>query len=98
MPKPVLVTEKAFAATVRAYAEARGWTVWLTWRSVHSPKGEPDLRLVRPPRFLLVELKSAKGKLTPAQAEAGELLRQCPGVEYHCFRPRDWPEIERVLA
>ena len=98
MPEPVLVTEKAFAATVRAYAEALGWTVWLTWRSVHSPKGEPDLRMVRPPRFLIWELKSERGKLTPAQAEAGSLLQQCPGVEYRCFKPVDWPQIERELA
>ena len=94
----VLVTEKAFAATVRAYAEALGWTVYWVWRSIHSPAGEPDLRLIRPPRVLFVELKSAKGKLTPAQEEARDLLMGCPGVEYYLWRPQDWPEIEKALA
>ena len=93
----LLVTERAFAATVREYATAKGWTCWLTWKSLHSPAGEPDLRLVRPPRFLLVELKSEKGKLTLAQLEARDLLQGCPGVEYYCWRPSDWAEIEKVL-
>lgn len=97
MPDPTLVTETQFQATVRAYAEAKGWKVWTTWKSFHSPAGEVDLRMCRPPRVLFVELKSAKGKLTPMQAETQELLRQCPGVEYYLFRPDDWPEIERVL-
>ena len=93
-----VITEKEFQVTFRRVAQALGWTCWLTWRSLHSPKGEPDLRLVRPPRYLLVELKRFQGKLTPAQAEAAALLKQCPGVEYYCFWPEDWPEIEKVLA
>lgn len=92
------ITEKAFQATVRAYAEAMGWTCWTTWKSFHSPAGEPDLRLIRQPRVLFVELKSAKGKLTDKQIEAMVLLQGCPGVEYYWWKPTDWPEIERVLC
>lgn len=43
-----VVPEAGFQATVREYAESRGWWVFTTWNSEHSPSGEPDLRLVRP--------------------------------------------------
>jgi hypothetical protein len=92
-----LVSESAFQQTVVEYARAKGWKVWFTWKSYHSPKGEPDLRMVRPPRYVLMELKKVDGRLTPDQKEAGELLAQCPGVESYCFWPKDWPRIEEVL-
>ena len=46
---------------------------------MHSPKGEPDLRLVRPPRVVFLELKADKGKLTPEQTEGLDLLGPLPG-------------------
>ena len=43
-------TEKGFSQAVVDYAHTQGWTVWRTYDSRHSPAGEPDLRMVRPPR------------------------------------------------
>ena len=74
-------TEKQFSQTVVEYARLMGWTVFRTWSSIHSPYGEPDLRMVRPPRVVLAELKRDDGKVTPKQYEALELYRRCPGVE-----------------
>lgn len=91
-------SEREFQAHVRTLAEALGWTVWCTWRSTHSPEGEPDLRMARPPRYIVAELKTMTGTLTAKQSHAREVLERCPGVEYKLWRPSDWEEIERTLA
>ena len=69
-----------------------------TRRSKGSPAGEPDLRMVRPPRVLFAELKRERNAtVSPDQKRAAELLKACPCVEYYLWRPSDWDEIERVL-
>ena len=100
-------TEKQFQAAVVGYARACGWYVMFTWNSKHSPFGEPDLRLVRVTqvhgkpvgRYVLLELKTEKGKLSPHQVAIGNLLKQCAGVEYYVIRPTEWESgfIENLL-
>ena len=51
------ILEKDFQLDVRRIAVEYGWEVFTTLHSKGSPAGEPDLRLIRPPRFLMVELK-----------------------------------------
>ena len=99
MPKTALplLSEKNFQAQVIQYALLKGWLVWNTWRSFHSPKGEFDLRLCRPPRYVLMELKSERGTLTREQEAAFPLLKACPGIEAYVFKPAQWSEIEKVL-
>ena len=91
------LSERQFQATVIAYAQRCGWLVCWTWRSIHSPAGEPDLRLLRGDRYILAELKTERGQLSPAQVAYGEAARACPAVEYYVWRPRDWRAIEEVL-
>jgi len=93
----VPITEKEFQATVRGLAEAFGWTVFCTWQSRHSPAGEPDLRIIRPPRVIFAELKSEQGELTHWQDESLRLLGNCPGIETYLWRPSDLEDIERIL-
>ena len=45
----------------------------------------------------LAELKRDGGKLTRAQVEWIELLRQCPGIEVYVWFPRDLAAIAVVL-
>lgn len=102
------ISEAAFQNTVRELAELCGWKVLTTWKSIHSPKGTPDLWLIRPPQFIAAELKttlpanqgpmSPKGQPTIEQAEVLELLSECPGVEPYLWRPEDWDEIVEVLS
>jgi hypothetical protein len=89
--------EKAFQAQVVQLARLWGWCVYHTYRSTRSPPGFPDLVLVRPPRLVFAELKSARGRLTPEQGRWLELLRGCPGVESYVWRPDDWDSLERTL-
>lgn len=58
--------------------------------------GFPDLVLVRD-RVVFAELKAQRGRLSADQAEWLAVLEGA-GVEAYCWRPSDWPVIERVLA
>lgn len=93
------ISEKDFAQTVVETAEALGWTVWRTWRSDHSPSGEPDLRMAHPVlrRVIWAELKSYKGRLTAAQQQSIETL-MAAGATVFIWRPTDWEEIESILS
>ncbi len=63
----------------------------------NSPAGELDLRMIRPPRYLCVELKTEKGRLSEEQRATLLLLQACPALEVYVWRPSDLDEIERVL-
>jgi NMD protein affecting ribosome stability and mRNA decay len=92
-------TEKQFADKVVALAQLTGWRVYRTWISIRSPAGFPDLVLAKPGRKLIIaELKSERGRLTPAQREWLELLKQVQGIDVYIWRPSDWKVIESVLV
>lgn len=91
-------SEKHFTARVRRRAEILGWTVHHTLDSTGTRAGEPDLRMVRPPRYVLAELKSEHGRVTAAQREYLALLRQCPQLEVYVWRPSDEQEIWKTLT
>jgi hypothetical protein len=92
------ITERDFQAQVLELAHLCGWLAYHTWTSVHSPSGYPDLTLARAPRVIFAELKSQRGRVTPAQCDWLEELRRCPGTECYLWRPSDFAEISRVLA
>jgi hypothetical protein len=93
----LLETEQGFLAAVVALAKLHGWMAFHPFWSVRSTPGYPDLTLVKPPRLILAELKSARGQLTPAQAHWLALLRQVPGIEVYEWRPCQWDEIQARL-
>ena len=90
-------SEKHFLGRVTRLAELYGWVVWHTLDSTGTRAGEPDLRMVRPPRYILAELKSEHGRLRPEQCTALGLLQQCPGIETYVWKPRDWVRIVEAL-
>ena len=59
--------------------------------------GWPDLVLVAPDRILFRELKSATGKLSPAQEAWGTRLTGV-GCDWGVWRPADWDRIVNVLT
>ena len=89
-------TEKAFQSAVRDYARLRGWRCYCVWDSRNSPKGWPDLVLLRPPRLVVAELKSTRGRLTKEQRETLNMLVAC-GVESYAWWPESWSIIEKTL-
>jgi VRR-NUC domain-containing protein len=92
-----VIPERAFLDRVRHTAQLYGWRTYHTHDSRRSEPGFPDLVLTRPGQVIFAELKSDTGRLTLAQAEWLKLLAQCPGVQAHVWRPRDWPHVLRTL-
>jgi len=95
---PFELSEKHFQQAVLDFAAYNGWKLrYHTLTSIGSQPGFPDLVLVRAPRLIFAELKTEKGRLTIEQSRWLEALWDC-GQEAFCWRPSDWPAIERVLA
>lgn len=92
-----IVTEREFQAQVVKLAQLQGWRCYFSWTSIHSPAGFPDLVLVRGMEALFVELKSDKGKLSPAQEEWLNALQHVETVNAFCWRPCHWDMIEAAL-
>lgn len=91
------VSERELTGYVRDLAKLYRWRRYHTWLAKHSPAGFPDEVLVRPPRLVFAELKSARGKLSEEQEAWLAALRAVPGIEVHVWRPADLDEIVEVL-
>jgi len=91
------ITEKQFQGQVQQLAQLCGWLCYHTWGSIHSPAGFPDLVLVRGSRLVFAELKAARGKLTAAQQQWLDALRQT-AAEVYVWRPDDWDSIVACLG
>jgi hypothetical protein len=92
-----LITERDFQRQVLDLAGILGWTVYHPMLSKWSERGWPDLSMVRPPRFVLAELKRETGKTSPDQDRWLGMLGSCPGVEVYLWRPSDIETIAGVL-
>lgn len=82
------MTEEEFQADVLHIAKLTGWRTYHPYDSRRSTAGWPDLALVRGARFMLRELKTEKGRVSPAQQEWLDDL-QAAGVDADVWRPRD---------
>jgi len=91
-------TEAAWRDVVVQYARLRGWLCYWTWRSDHSPRGFPDLVLVRAGRLIAAELKSEAGRLRPEQEAWLRALRDVPAIQTAVWRPSQWEEVRDALV
>lgn len=91
------LTEKEFLRQVVDLARLFRWRTYHPWLSVRSERGWPDLALCRPPRLVLAELKSERGKTSPSQDEWLALLAAVHGVETFLWRPSDLDHIAEIL-
>ena len=89
-------TETQFRNSIIALAQ---WSGWLCYYVPDSRKvssaGFPDLTLLKH-RFLLVELKTDKGRLSEEQRTWLRLASEA-GIDARVWRPGDWSEIETLL-
>lgn len=99
-------TEAGFLEAVIALARLRGWKCFhprpartaAGWRTaLQGDAGWPDLVLCRPPRLIIAELKTERGRVTPEQDTWLQALALVPDVHVFVFRPHDWPAIEAIL-
>ncbi len=92
------ITEKQFMQQVIDLARLCGWLVYHPFDSRRSAAGFPDLVMVRGQIVIFAELKTERGRLSTAQANWLDRLIGARGTGVFCWRPSDWPEIERVLT
>jgi hypothetical protein len=103
--RPEAVTEKDFQKAVTDALTVFSWR-WVHFRPARTQRGWrtplsgspgfPDLVAVRGDRVLYVETKAANGKLRDEQRSWLSALGAA-GAEVHCWRPSDWPVIERLI-
>lgn len=96
VPLPSM-TEKDLERIVRDAAAQFGWRRYHTHRSDFSPAGFPDETLVRGPVAIFAELKSEKGKLSPAQAAWLDDLAQVDTIKARLWRPSSIDDIIALL-
>ena len=89
------MTEKQFQAQVVKWAKMMRWQVYHTHDSRRSEPGFPDLVLAKD-RVLFRELKTDKGRLTPAQKMWGKDLTDA-GADWAIWRPSMLEEIYKEL-
>jgi len=94
--KPNEITEAQFQRQIRQLASTFGFSVYCTWRSIHSPAGYPDLCLAKPGRLIYAELKSEKGKVSDKQREWLDTLKAA-GAEAYVWRPSQFEEAVEIL-
>lgn len=87
-PFAAAMSEAELQANVTDLCRMLGLLVYHTHDSRRSPAGFPDLIIVGR-RLIARELKTAKGKITPAQHMWLNGLRHA-GVDADVWRPADW--------
>lgn len=99
------MTEASFQAVVIDLARMTGHRVRFTpptrgYGRAYITEGEPgwpDLTIWSRRRFLLAELKSQRGRLSPTQRAVIDDLRSA-GVDVRVWRPSDWDDITATLT
>lgn len=106
------ISERDWQQTVIGLLDLHGWTWFHVGDSRRASAAILDIIAIRPPRFLCIELKTEKGKLTKTKVVKGKhgfyarlgqleviaLLHQCPGVECFVWRPSNYEDMVRVLG
>lgn len=91
------IKEKDFQQTVIQLATYEGWLVYHVYDSRRSAAGFPDLVLVRHGQVIYAELKTMRGRLSPAQITWRDALLAGDNTWY-LWRPADWDAIRAILA
>ena len=81
------ITETQLQDLIVAAADLGGWLVYHTYDSRRSRPGFPDLVMVRGDELIVLELKSAKGRVSPAQRAWIESLAQVDKISVAVLRP-----------
>lgn len=82
-------SERELMAAVIELARWRQWTTFHPFDSRRSHPGWPDLALWRGGEFLVVELKTDRGRVSAAQRTCLDGLAAA-GIETHIWREAQW--------
>jgi hypothetical protein len=94
------ITEKQWEQTIHDLARRLGYKYYHTFRSQFSEPGYLDCTLLRvsDKRLIFVELKVGRNKLSPAQQEWYDALKQIPNVEVYVWPPEEFDNIVKILS
>lgn len=91
-------TEKGFMHAILQLAHLYGWLSYHAFDSRRSTPGFPDVCFAKPGcPVLLIEVKTATGRVTPEQRQWLEVLGGRPGIHAEVWRPGMWTHIEALL-
>lgn len=93
---PPAVREKDWQQVIIDAARLLGWSVFHPYDSRRSAPGFPDLTMVKGDRLVFVEVKTERGKETPAQ-ESWSTMLALAGAEVYLWRPSHWDFIQDCL-
>ena len=91
------ITEKFFTQQIAELAKVLDYKYYHPWLSIHSPRGFPDICMVKGERLIFAELKREQGELSPYQAEWLEVLKATGKAEVYVWRPSQLEEIVNIL-
>jgi hypothetical protein len=81
-------SEKELQEHIVGVARSLGWWAYHTYDSRRSQAGYPDLHLIRGTASIFRELKTKKGRLSPAQVECSSRMLAA-GLDFAVWRPAD---------
>ena len=92
------LTEAQWQSRVLAAFRLFGWRVFVDRVAYRSDPGWPDIFAIHAGqrRCIWVELKSERGKLSPAQLDWGDALILA-GQEWYCWKPSDFDRAVLVM-
>ncbi len=90
-------TEKQFTQQVKDLAQMLGYRYYHPWLAIHSPRGFPDVCLIKGKRLIFAELKTDKGVVSPAQTEWLEALKATGKCEVYLWRASQLQEVLDIL-
>ena len=94
----IMQSEKSWQGQVIKLAKTLGYEfIYFTWNSKHSPRGFPDLIILREGRMIVAELKREDGNLTPEQYFwLLEFMKVTDDA--YLWKPSDWEGVKSVLT
>lgn len=92
-PNPV-ITEKSLQQEIMWKLKAMGWLVLRLPPSIYSSQGLPDLLAIKGSDYVLIEVKSPRGKLSKKQLLFHLLIEQVNG---NIIVAKSWQDVENYL-
>ena len=90
-------SEREFQAQLMQVVEMLGGMVYHTYDSRRSPKGYPDLTIIRADSGDMIWAELKVGKKQPTSTRSGYWLRALPDHQAYLWRPEDWDDAVRII-
>lgn len=90
----VVITEKSLQQEIMWKLRAMGWLVLRLPPSIYSSQGLPDLLAIKGSDYMLIEVKSQKGRLSRKQVLFHILVEQVNG---NIVVARSWEDVKNYL-